>query len=204
MADSFELSSTPAGQILAAVEPNARLERLAQELRAVQDSVIGTIATDDVIDSAVKQLADLAAQLEPYSLTTQPTNGWDDIKRTAHTRTFAPVLDDVQLSSDHVSARLTMSAFYLGANGAAHGGSIPLVFDQVLAQLAQYRRSVSRTAYLNVSYRAVTPVLKPLKVEGQIERIDGRKRFLNGAILQGDVVTAEAHALYVEIRPGQA
>jgi hypothetical protein len=45
--------------------------------------------------------------------------------------------------------------------------------------------------------------LKPLKVEGQIERIDGRKRFLHGAILHGDVITAEAHALYVEIRPGQ-
>jgi hypothetical protein len=40
-----------------------------------------------------------------------------------------------------MSARLTLSPFYLGANSAAHGGSIPLVFDQALAQLAQYRRS---------------------------------------------------------------
>jgi hypothetical protein len=55
-----------------------------------------------------------------------------------------------------------------------------------------------------VSYRAVTPIFKPLKVEGRFERIDGRKRFLRGLILDGDGVTAETHALYMKIRRGQA
>ncbi len=203
MANDPKPSTALDSRILAAVEPNARLERLALELRRVQDGVIGTVAPSDVVDSVTKQLAEITAQLEPYSLATRPTGGWDDIVRSAHTRTFAPVLEDVRLSDDHMSARLTLSPFYLGANSAAHGGSIPLVFDQALAQLAQYRRTVSRTAYLNVSYRAVTPVLKPLKVEGRFEQIDGRKRFLYGAILHGDVVTAEAHALYVELRGSQ-
>jgi hypothetical protein len=203
VANDPEPSTALDSRILAAVEPNARLERLALELRRVQDRVIGTAAPTDVVDTVIKQLAEITAQLEPYSLATQPTGGWDDIVRSAHTRTFAPVLEDVRLSDEHMSARLTLSPFYLGANSAAHGGSIPLVFDQALAQLAQYRRTVSRTAYLNVSYRAVTPVLKPLKVEGHFEHIDGRKRFLYGAILHGDVVTAEAHALYVELRGSQ-
>lgn len=204
MIDDTETSGAGEGRMLAAVEPNALLERLALALRGVQDGVMGTIAPDDVVNSVVDQLAGIAAQLEPYSIANQPAMGWDDILRSAHTRTLAPVLEDVQLGDDHVSARLTLGPFYLGANGAAHGGSLAVVFDQVLAQVAQYRRSVSRTAYLNVSYRAVTPVLKPLTVEGRLERIDGRKRFVHGAIIDDGVVTAEAEALYVQIRPGQA
>jgi hypothetical protein len=204
MADDAELSTALDGQMLPVVEPNPRLEGLVRELRAVQDAVMGTVAPNDVIDAVIKQLADVAAQLEPYSLSTRPTNGWDDTRRSAHTRTFAPVLEDVRVTDDQMSARLTINSFYLGANGAAHGGSIPLIFDQALAQLAQYRRSISRTAYLNVSYRAVTPVLKPLRDEGRLERIDGRKRFVHGTISHGDLVTAEAHALYVALRPGQA
>jgi acyl-coenzyme A thioesterase PaaI-like protein len=204
VADDPELSTALDGQMLPVIEPNARLERLARELRAVQDSVIGTVAPNDVIDAVIEQLADIDAQLQPYSLSNQPTNGWDDTRRSAHTRTFAPVLEDVRVTDHQMSARLTLSSFYLGANGAAHGGSIPLIFDQALAQLAQYRRSISRTAYLNVSYRAVTPVLKPLRIEGRLERIDGRKRFVHGTIRDGDVVTAEADALYVALRPGQA
>jgi hypothetical protein len=204
MADDAELSTAKDGQILPVVEPNARLERLARKVRGLQDAVIGTVAPNEVVDSVIRQIADATARLEPYSLSSQPTNGWDDTRRSAHTRTFAPVLEDVRLTDHQMSARLTLNACYLGANGAAHGGSIPLVFDQALAQLAQYRRSISRTAYLNVSYRAVTPVLKPLKVEGRLERIDGRKRFVHGVILDGEVITAEADALYVALRPGQA
>jgi acyl-coenzyme A thioesterase PaaI-like protein len=204
VADDAEPSTGLDGQMLPTVEPNARLEGLAAALRAVQDAVIGTVAPNAVVDSAVEQLADIAGQLEPYSLRAQPVNGWDDTGRSASTRTFAPMLEDVRVTDHQMSARLTLSSFYLGANGAAHGGSLPLVFDQALAQLAQYRRTISRTAYLNVSYRAVTPVLKPLRVEGRLERIDGRKRFVHGTIYDGDLVTAEAHALYVALRPGQA
>jgi acyl-coenzyme A thioesterase PaaI-like protein len=202
--DDAELYARLDGPILAAVEPNARLDLLAHELRRVQDAVIGTLAPNDVVDTVIRQLANITEHLEPYSVAMQPTYGWDDTHRTAHTRTFAPVLEDVHLTDHQVSARLTLSAFYLGANGAAHGGCLPLVFDQALAQVAQYGRSVSRTAYLNVSYRAVTPILKPLKVEGRLERIDGRKRFVHGTISDGDVVTAEAQALYIAIRRGQA
>lgn len=204
MADDAELSVALGGPTLGAVEPDARLESLAQELRHVQEAVIGTVAPSHVVDGVIEQLADIAARLQPYSIAAQPARGWDDTHRSAHTRTFAPVLEDVRLTDHQVTARLTLSTFYLGANGAAHGGSLPLVFDQALAQLAQYRRSISRTAYLNVSYRAVTPVLTPLKIEGRLERVDGRKRFVHGVILHGEVVTAEAQALYVALRPGQA
>jgi acyl-coenzyme A thioesterase PaaI-like protein len=204
MADSSENSGVANRPTLRPLKPNAQLERLARQLRIVQDSVIGTAAPSEVIVSVVRQLEEITDQLAPYSLAAQPVSGWDDTHRAAHTRTLTPVLDEVHLTPERMSAWVTLSPFYLGANGAAHGGSIPLVFDQALAQLAQYRRTISRTAYLNVSYRAVTPVLKRLKVEGRIERIEGRKRFLSGAILNHDVVTAEAQALYVELRAGQA
>jgi hypothetical protein len=100
VADDAELPNALVGQTFAAMEPNARLERLALELRDVQDSVIGTVAPSDIVDSVTKQLANITAQLEPYSLASQPTNGWNDTRRAAHTRTFAPVLEDVRLGAN--------------------------------------------------------------------------------------------------------
>ena len=47
---------------------------------------------------------------------------------------------------------------YLGGNNAAHGGAIPLLFDDALGRFANsHGRPIARTAYLHVDYRSVTP-----------------------------------------------
>jgi acyl-coenzyme A thioesterase PaaI-like protein len=204
MVEDGEFGYAAGKQLPPAVEPNVDLERLAREMRQLQDAVIGTAAPPEVLAAVAQGLADLTGQLKPYSLASRPTNGWDDVRRSAHTRTFSPVLMDLRLSPDRMSAQFTLSEFYLGANGAAHGGSIPLVFDQALARLAQYQRPISRTAYLNVSFRRVTPITELLTVVGELERTEGRKHFIHGAIIHGDIITAEADALYVETRHGYA
>jgi hypothetical protein len=36
-----------------------------------------------------------------------------------------------------------------------------------------------------------------------VDRVEGRKRFLTGAIHHGDTLTADATGLFVELLPGQ-
>lgn len=94
--------------------------------------------------------------------------------------------------------------YFLGVNGAAHGGIVTFIFDDVLGRLsAGLDRAPSRTAYLKTDFRSITPINEPLTVRARVESIEGRKRFLHGEILHGDVLCAEAHALFVELLPGQ-
>jgi acyl-coenzyme A thioesterase PaaI-like protein len=103
-----------------------------------------------------------------------------------------------------ITGRVVFDRFYLGGNGAAHGGALPLLFDEVLGMLGNSAgRTRARTAYLHVNYRAITPVDRELVLRAAIEREDGRKRFVTSTLHDGDRLVADAEGLFVELRPGQ-
>src|SRR5439155_16999965 len=100
--------------------------------------------------------------------------------------------------------RVRFGRFHLGGNGAAHGGTIPLVFDDLLGRLSGTGgRAVARTAYLHVDYRNVTPIEQDLDVGAWFVSEQGRKRLLRGVLRDGDTVCAEVEGLFVQLRPGQ-
>ena len=95
--------------------------------------------------------------------------------------------------------------FHLGRNGAVHGGRIAQLFDSLLGYTAfKLSRSLyQRTAFLHVDYRKIVPIEKELQVDAGIDRVDGRKIFVTGRLLDGEAVLAEADALFVKLNPGQ-
>lgn len=80
-----------------------------------------------------------------------------------------------------------------------------MLFDSLLGYTAfKLSRSLAqRTALLHVDYRRIAPIEKELQVDAGIDRIEDRKIFVAGRLLDGDAVLAEAHALFVKLRPGQ-
>ncbi|CAM3208878.1 acyl-coenzyme A thioesterase PaaI-like protein [Williamsia muralis] len=93
---------------------------------------------------------------------------------------------------------------HMGGGGAAHGGVITMLFDDLLGTFVSRRAQLgSRTAYLKVDFRNVTPVHCDLRIDASIDRIEGRKTFVTGTILNGDVVCATAEALFIRLLPGQ-
>ena len=57
-----------------------------------------------------------------------------------------------------------------------HGGVIPLFYDWHFGMIVSAAgRAISRTAYLHVDYRKVTPIDEPL-VPRRIERIEAARR----------------------------
>jgi acyl-coenzyme A thioesterase PaaI-like protein len=117
---------------------------------------------------------------------------------------LVPPLRYRTVEPDFVSGTVTFSRYYLGGNWAAHGGTIPLVFDDVLGRLiGGAGRQPSRTAYLNVNFRKITPIDQELGFEGRVDRIEGRKQFLTAKITDGEFVCADAEGLFVTLKPGQ-
>jgi hypothetical protein len=72
-----------------------------------------------------------------------------------------------------------------------------------MGRLANTGRPPSRTAFLHVNYRTITPIETRLSIEAHFESEEGRKRILRGVIRDGDTVCADAEGLFVALRPGQ-
>ena len=71
---------------------------------------------------------------------------------------------------DGVTMHGHFSRFHVGGNNAVHGGVIPLFFDWHFGMIVSAAdRPISRTAYLHVDYRKVTPIDEPLVSHGRID-----------------------------------
>ena len=104
----------------------------------------------------------------------------------------------------HVRGRVTFRQYHLGGHGAAHGETLPLLFDEVVGRLASARPPRrARTAFLTVNYRAIIPLEVELRVEATLDMIEGRKRWASGWLYDGEQLLADATGLFVELRPGQ-
>jgi acyl-CoA thioesterase FadM len=65
-------------------------------------------------------------------------------------------------------------------------------------------RPISRTAFLHVDYRKVTPIDTELTARGWIREPEGRKAFVNAELHDGDGnLLAEAHGLMIRLLAGQ-
>ena len=116
---------------------------------------------------------------------------------------LVPEYEIESFDDDTVTGRIVFGAFYLGGGGAVHGGSIPLFFDEVMGWLAAYQAGRARTAYLHVNFRNPTMLGRALKFSVRIERLEGRKIFIAGALMDGDTLLADVEGLWVRLRAGQ-
>jgi acyl-coenzyme A thioesterase PaaI-like protein len=117
--------------------------------------------------------------------------------------TLPPFVID-HVDRDGVDASITFRTFHLGGNGAAHGGQIAIGFDDLLGMAAAvHAGAVTRTASLTVDYRSITPLNTELTVRAWTERQEGRKVFVRATLHDGERLCAEAHGLFIVLKPGQ-
>jgi acyl-coenzyme A thioesterase PaaI-like protein len=113
-----------------------------------------------------------------------------------------PFVIDVE-TADELRGRVRFGAAFSNAFGTVLGGVLPLLFDDILAVGVGRQRPVpTRTAYLTVNYRRVTPLDEELTFEVSVDRVEGRKVFASARLFDGQgALTSEADALFVEVRP---
>lgn len=96
-----------------------------------------------------------------------------------------------------VRARCELGAAHGGGPGRAHGSVVAGLLDEVLGVAAVAAGAPGLTVALEVRFRAATPYGVPLVVTGRLTRHEGRKSYAAGEVRAGDVVTAEATAVFV-------
>jgi acyl-coenzyme A thioesterase PaaI-like protein len=175
----------------------ASVRRLQNAMSAARPTVSMTHRATDAVLAAIEILEPFAVD-EPAQL----AGRLDDVAGRAQTL-VPPVHLDVQ-GPDGLQGRVTFTRFHLGGGGAAHGGTLPLVFDEVLGRLAGAEgRGPSRTAFLHVNYRAITPLDVELQLRARVSGIEGRKIWVVGTLHDSDRLLCDAEALFVILKPGQ-
>jgi hypothetical protein len=196
-------------------DPRARVAPTSPEVTKAFEELIGSIRTFQDMVSGVRPeleqirtvtaLVDRAtAELEPFQVDEwHRIAGWLDAPARGLPLVPPFVCDHVE-ELVRLSGRVTFSRYFLGGNAAAHGGSLPLLFDELCGRIAGVRDGrPCRTAYLKVDYRSITPIEAELQFDAWLERIEGRKVYVRGTLKDGDRLCAEADSLFVILNPGQ-
>lgn len=94
---------------------------------------------------------------------------------------------------------------HVGGNNAVHGGMIPLFYDWLFGMVVSGAGCPpTRTAFLHVDYRNVTPIDEPLRAEDRISEVEGRKYFVAASMAAADgTLLSEATGLMVRLLPHQ-
>ncbi len=179
--------------------------RFVEAVRTLQDHTRAADAPDEVITEAANLIEAASKLLAPYDADewSTPSGRRMDLPNRGNILQVPMSLE--KTADGRVGGVAQFRRYHLGRNGAVHGGAISLLFDSVLGYTA-FRLSKSlyqRTAFLHVDYRQIVPIEKELQVEAGIDRVEGRKIFVAGRLLDGEDVLVDAEALFVRLQPGQ-
>ncbi|OJY50130.1 MAG: thioesterase [Pseudonocardia sp. 73-21] len=176
---------------------------MVDALRTLQERVAVAAPPAALVADVTAVVRDLAARLEPHAVPERErVSGRLDVPGRG--QTLVPAFDLHDAGGGRLRGTTRFGQQHLGGNAAVHGGVIPLMFDEVLGRLAgSGDRSPSRTAYLHVDYRNVTPLDTDLDVEAWFVSEEGRKRLLRATLHHGDTLCAEIEGLFVALLPGQ-
>ncbi len=195
--------SSPRRQAMAALADATR--QLIQEL-------MSTGASDGELTQASGLVAEAGALLRggPHG---RPYEGFAESSMAGDTRSFidfspvagpsnplAPPLS-FDVDEDVVIARGVFGDAYEGPPGCVHGGFIAAAFDEVLGFTQSLTGRPGMTGLLSVRYRKPTPLHHELRFEGRVDRVDGRKIHTVATLHAGDLLTAEADALFISVDP---
>ena len=186
------------------------LRRVADGARRIVQGLQNTQAPIEVlarIADGLGDLADLLADHPAHSMYegfAEAANSGDPHAFFDHSPMLGlanPLAPPIKLSvnKDGVEGIAVFGPAYEGPPGCVHGGYVAAAFDEVLGSAQSLGGQPGMTGRLVVHYRKPTPLNKPLRFEGRLDHIEGRKTFTTGAVYDGELLTAEAEGLFISV-----
>jgi acyl-coenzyme A thioesterase PaaI-like protein len=187
------------------VEAAPQMARFIAAMRRLQDITVSTNPDPTVWDETAELIEEVCARLAEHRAPAGVAPAGRALGIPGNGHPLMPPWQVTESGPDQVTMRGHFSRFHVGGNGAVHGGVIPLFYDWHFGMIVSAAgRPISRTAYLHVDYRAVTPIDTPLISRGRIDRIDGRKAFITATMTDPDgTVLSEANGLMIKLLPHQ-
>lgn len=186
-------------------DPPESFVRFVSAMRRLQDLAVSANPGEDDWEKAADRAEELVELLAPYEAPEGVPPAGRSHKLPGMGSLLMPPWMLTRYKPEGVEMRGYFSRYYVGGNSAVHGGVLPLVFDWLFGMVVHAsNRPISRTAFLHVDYRKVTPIDRPLVVRGRVDSTEGRKAFVSGELTDDDgTLLAEAHGLMVRLLPGQ-
>ena len=95
----------------------------------------------------------------------------------------------------------TLEKAFEGAPGRAHGGMVAALIDETMGLVMSIQGVVAFTVHLDVSYRAPTPIFRPIVAKAWLDHVERRKLFITCEVRDGDAICAEAKGIFVSVDP---
>lgn len=191
--------------VFESADPGPGFGRFLAAMRRLQDLAVSANPDPDSWDDAADRVEGLVGLLDPF----EAGEGDGPAQRVpelpgAGSLLMPPWFVD-RFEPEGVELRVRFSRYHVGGNRAVHGGVLPLLFDSVFGMVIHAAgRPISRTGFLHVDYRRVTPIDTDLTARGWIREAQGRKAFVNAELHDpGDNLLAEANGLMIMLLAGQ-
>lgn len=191
--------------VFESAEPGPGFEPFVTGMRRLQDLAVSAAPDGDTWVEAAERVAELIALLEPSMADEGAGPAGRMPSMPGAGNLLMPPFRVTRMAPDGVELTVRFSRFHVGGNYAVHGGVLPLLFDSVFGMVIHAGgRPISRTGFLHVDYRKVTPIDTKLTARGWIREVDGRKAFVNAELRDPDgALLAEANGLMIRLLPGQ-
>jgi acyl-coenzyme A thioesterase PaaI-like protein len=188
----------------------AEMRRAADAVRGVTDRMFATQAPEEVLAEVTSLVSQAAAILARYPRR-RPFEGFPEAANSGDPHAFfdhSPIAGQanplappiyMEIEQERVVARVHYGAAYEGPPGSVHGGHVAAAFDEVLGMAQSLGGQPGMTGTLTIRYRKPTPLHTDLRVVAWNTGTEGRKTFTSGEMYAGDVLTAEAEAIFVSV-----
>lgn len=181
------------------------LARYAGAVRRLQDLTVSSKPDAATWDAASEQIEMACAIMESHPAPDLEAPAGRVLEFPGLGHPLLPPWTLAEAGPDGVTMHGRFTEAHIGGNRAVHGGMIPLLYDWMFGMVvtgADIRPT--RTAYLHVDYRKITPVDEPLTAHGCIDRTEGRKVFIKATMRSSDgALLTEASGLMVRLLPHQ-
>ncbi|OBI38027.1 thioesterase [Mycobacterium sp. E1386] len=174
-------------------------------LRRLQDLTVSTKPDPALWAAATMHLESACALLDGHQVPETESVAGRVLSLPGLAHPLMPPWMVTESGPDGVTMAGHFTTAHIGGNNAVHGGMIPLFYDWLFGMVVSTAGTPpTRTAYLHVDYRAITPIDEPLTAHGRITRIDGRKLFIDATMTAGNgTLLSEANGLMVRLLPHQ-
>jgi acyl-coenzyme A thioesterase PaaI-like protein len=181
------------------------LGRFVAAMHRLQDLTVSTNPDGSAWSTAAQHVENACALLDGHQVPENLAAAGRVLELPGFGHPLLPPWTLTESGADGVVMEGRFTRAHVGGNNAVHGGFIPLLYDWLLGMVVSTAGiRPTRTAFLHVDYRNITPIDEPLTAQGRIVEVDGRKFFIAASMTAADgTLLSEANGLMVRLLPHQ-
>jgi acyl-coenzyme A thioesterase PaaI-like protein len=192
---------------------------LAQSVRRVVAATVVNRAPGPDVTEFARELDALAARIEehipdpePHITETGRSGAISDGSAMAERMPFDVVIGrysplalpiEIDFEGERAIGRAVFTRPYEGPPGCVHGAVIAASFDIVLTAANLAANTAGLTVSLTMGYKRPTLLHEEARFEAWVERVEERRVFTRGQIVQRGAVTVESEGVFAPLQPGQ-